>query len=59
MDHKKEDWTPPIARVMGVGRNQQHNLQLDLNTIYNWALQTNMFFNCQSSITFHIVHFVF
>ena len=23
MDHKREHWTPPLARVMGVGR-QQH-----------------------------------
>ena len=24
MDHKREDRTPPLARVMGVGRQQQH-----------------------------------
>ena len=24
-----------------------YNLQYDLNTIYNWALQNNMFFNSQ------------
>ena len=23
MDHKREDLTPPLARVMGVGRQQQ------------------------------------
>ena len=22
MDHKREHWTPPLARVMGVGRQQ-------------------------------------
>ena len=31
------------------------NLQSDLNTIYNWALQNNMFLNLKSSITYHIV----
>ena len=25
MDHKREDRTPPLARVMGVGRQQQHD----------------------------------
>ena len=25
MDHKREHWTPPLARVMGVGR-QQHGV---------------------------------
>ena len=32
------------------------NLQSDLNTIYNWALQNNMFLTLKSSITYHIVN---
>ena len=32
------------------------NLQSDWNTIYNWALQNNMFLTLKSSITFHIVN---
>ena len=32
------------------------NLQSDLNTIYNWALQNKMFLTLKSSITYHIVH---
>ena len=29
MDHKREHWTPPLARVLGVGRQQQ-DIQLPL-----------------------------
>ena len=29
MDHKREDRTPPLARIKGVGR-QQHEIQLSI-----------------------------
>ena len=32
------------------------NLQCDLNSIYNGAVQNNMFLTLKSSITFHLVH---
>ena len=32
------------------------NLQSDLNNIYNWALQNNMFLTLKSLITYHIIH---
>ena len=32
------------------------NIQSDLNTIYNWALQNNMFLNLKSMITYYIVN---
>ena len=32
------------------------NLQSDLNTIYNGALQNSMFLTLKSSITYHIVN---
>ena len=39
---------PPLARVMGVGRQQHcNNLQQDLNQVYDWASTNNMFFNAQ------------
>ena len=44
---------PPLARAMGVGRQQQH-LQYDLNSIYNWAVHNNMFFNSEM---FHYISF--
>ena len=36
--------------------DDSNNLQSDLNTIYNWVVQNNMFFNSQSSITLHVLH---
>ena len=35
------------------------NLQYDLNSIYNWGVQNNMFLTLKSFITFHLFIFVF
>ena len=34
MDHKRDGRTPPLARVMGVGRQQLQLLQFAFNSVY-------------------------